>query len=74
MTCKWTEIGQEQINIKEEQSLSRAREQNRTLGRELTRGVFSSSNNQEAQKKGLVTKTQSEIRDLMLDYGNVTIV
>ena len=59
----------------EDENTGRVKERNRTLDWE---GI--DNERQQAQKqarsakKGLITKAQNEIRDLMLDFANVSVV
>ena len=68
-------VDSKQIIGKENKQSSRVRERNHTLDWEANDSERLNALKQErSAKKGLVTKAQNEIRDLMLDFANVTVV
>ena len=64
-----------QITDEQNEQSSRVRERNRTLDWEAI-GLerLNALKQARSAQKGLVTKAQNEIRDLMLDFANVTVV
>ena len=64
-----------QIIDEENEQSSRVRERNRTLDWEaIDSERLNALKQARSAKKDLVTKAQNEIRDLMLDFANVTVV
>ena len=64
-----------QIIDEENEQSSRVRERNRTLDWEaIDSERINALKQARSAKKGLVTKAQNEIRDLTLDFANVTVV